>query len=154
MQEFADLQCPACGAAHTVVIQPLLEEYGDRIRFDYNHFPLQAIHPYALRAAMASECAADQGKFWEYVDTVFANQSNLGARALEEWAVQLGLDEELFKRCLDSQIKRDTVLADYNKGRELNVNGTPTFFVNGKQTPSNQLKQAVEDAFASVTQRL
>lgn len=154
VMEYADFQCPACGAAYTSVVEPLMEQYGDRIRFEFKHFPIQSIHPYALRAAMAAECAADQDKFWEYTHLVFSNQSELSARALEDWAAELRLDTDLFKRCVDSQIKRDTVLADYQEGRANNVNGTPTFFVNGEITPTNQLMQAVDQAYADLTQRL
>ena len=68
--EYADLQCPACQAAHTQINAPLLQKYGAQIRFEFKHFPLRSIHRYALEASMASECAADQGKFWEYVEMV------------------------------------------------------------------------------------
>jgi protein-disulfide isomerase len=151
---FSDLQCPACRAAHLSVTEPLLEAYKDKVRFDFMHFPLQSIHPYALRAAMASECAADQGKFWEYVDIAYQNQQELSARALEEWATELGLDGDLFKRCIDSQIKKKAVLADYEAARDLGLQGTPTFLVNEKITPTNQLQPAIDAAYEALTQRL
>jgi len=154
VQEYSDLQCPACRSVHEVVVKPLLAQYSNRIRFEFKHFPLQSIHPFALRAAMAAECAADQGKFWEYVDIVFANQQELSARALDEWAAELALDTELFKRCLDSQVKKDTVLADYRSARNLDLMGTPTFLVNGAVVPTNQIIPAIDAAYASITKRL
>jgi len=68
VMEFSDLQCPACKLVHAQVTKPLLQNYGNKIRFEFKHFPLRNIHTYALSAAMASECAADQGKFWEFID--------------------------------------------------------------------------------------
>jgi hypothetical protein len=66
--EYADLQCPACRSAHATLVQPLIAKYGTKIAYDYRHFPLTSIHRYAMEAAEASECAADQGKFWEFMD--------------------------------------------------------------------------------------
>ncbi|MCA9371243.1 MAG: DsbA family protein [Candidatus Peregrinibacteria bacterium] len=141
--EFADLQCPACRAAHFQIVKPLNEQIGDMIRYEFKHFPLQTIHPNALMAAQASECAADQGKFWDFVDLNYENQPDLSRQAVEDWAKQLGLDISLFNRCIESDIKRDTVLADFKEGRELNVPGTPTFFVNGKKVESDAQALAV-----------
>lgn len=134
--EFADLQCPACRAAHTSITQPILEEYGDHIRFEFMHFPLRSIHRFALDAAEASECAADQGKFWPFVDLAFEEQPNLSHETLLVWAEQLQLDVDLFERCWKSDRKRDIVLSDYAKGRDMDVNGTPSYFVNGVRVES------------------
>lgn len=154
--EFADLQCPACKAAHTNVVQPILEKYGMRIRYDFVHFPLRTIHPNALTAAEASECAADQGKFWEFVDLNFANQNTLSADSVKQWAQQLGLDMDLFNRCLDSGIKRDGILAEYDQGKTAGVTGTPSFFVNGVRVESSvsALSEAIDAALAQPGQRL
>ncbi len=136
VSEFADLQCPACRVAHGKISAPLLEKYPSQIRFEYKHFPLRSLHRYALEAAMAAECAADQGKFWEYIDLVYAEQQKLDVMQLSEWAKMLSLDAGLFDRCLKSEIKRETVLADYEAGSELGVSGTPTYFVNGEKVES------------------
>ncbi|MEK7125324.1 MAG: DsbA family protein, partial [Patescibacteria group bacterium] len=72
LEEFSDFQCPACGAAQPTVSQ-ILKTYGDKIAFSYRHFPLLSIHANAFSAALASECANDQGKFWEYHDLLFKN---------------------------------------------------------------------------------
>lgn len=86
LTEFADLQCPACKTAHALLTKPLLEKYKGSIRFEFKHFPLTNSHSHALKAAEASECAADQGKFWEYIDVVYAHQDDLAKEPYEEWA--------------------------------------------------------------------
>lgn len=149
--EYADLQCPACKGAVEQIVKPLMDQYGKRIRLEFKHFPLQGLHAFALEAAMASECAADQGKFWEFVDLNYTNQEKLSSAMLREWAATLELDTELFDRCVSSGIKKKTVLADYAEGDTLGVNSTPTFFVNGKKISIQQadnLKTAVEAALA------
>ncbi len=147
--EYGDLQCPACKGAYELIIKPLLQKYGEKIRFEYVQFPLQGIHQYALEAAMASECAADQGKFWEFVDTVYVKQADLNSEALRTWAGDLSLDTALFERCLSSRIKKKAVLAEFAQGEKLGVNSTPTFFVNGERVTIGQvgdLDAAVEAA--------
>jgi protein-disulfide isomerase len=156
VEEFADLQCPACQGAHLRVAEPLIEQLGDRVRFEFRHFPLRSIHPYAFEAAMAAECAADQGKFWEFVDLVYQNQAELNVEALYAWAEQLGLEADLFQRCLRSDIKEDIVQAEYAEGRDRGVQGTPTFFVNGQpvQSTVEAITAAVAAAEEQFEQRL
>ena len=156
VSEFADLQCPACQAAHQTISAPLLEKYGAQIRFEYKHFPLRSLHRYALEAAMASECAADQGKFWEYVDLNYEEQKKLDVAQLTVWAKALSLDADLFDKCLKSQIKRDVVLADYEAGKELGVSGTPTYFVNGQKIESgfDTISAAIETVLGGGMQKL
>jgi protein-disulfide isomerase len=148
--KFADLQCGACRAAHSKVVEPLLKQFGDKIRYEFKHFPLRAIHPYALTAAQATECAADQEKFWDYVDQNFENQQELTNSIHEDWAEKLGLNVELFNKCLESEIKKDTVLADFKEGETLGVTGTPTFFVNGTKVKSNiqSIDIAIQEALS------
>lgn len=134
--EFADLQCPACRAANELVKKPLLQQQGNRIRFVFKHFPLQQIHRHALEAAEAAECAADQGKFWEFVDMTFERQDQLSSKAIRDWGEELGLDSDTFDRCIRSHIKRPFVLSEYDEGSKGGVRGTPTFFVNGQQVES------------------
>lgn len=146
--EYGDLQCPACQGAHTLVNKPLLEKYGNRIRFEFKHFPLQTIHPYAMEAAMAAECAADQGKFWEFLDMNYEKQKELNSSALRAWAESLGLDKDLFDRCVRSRIKKDAVLAEYKEGEAKGVNSTPTYLVNGTKVTSSieALSAAIDEA--------
>lgn len=154
--EYGDLQCPACQVAHEQINAPLLEKYGTQVAFAFKHFPLRSLHRYALEASMASECAADQGKFWEFVDMVYREQKKLDLDQLSVWAKDLGLDTNLFNRCMKSKIKRSTVLADYEEGQGLGVSGTPTYFVNGTrvETGFDTLSAAIEEALGGAMPRL
>jgi len=120
LTEFSDLQCPACRAAHPTVKQ-ILADYDNQVKVEYKHFPLTSIHPYAFRAAMASECANDQGEFWLYVDKVFANQNNMKDKALVKYAEDLGLDSKKFKNCLLSEAKSSTIKFEMAEGREMKL---------------------------------
>ena len=154
--EYGDFQCPACRSAYTYVVQPLLEKYGSQIRFEFRQFPLTSVHEYAMLAAEASECAADQGKFWEFVDTDYTHQDQLSRASIEEWGTQLKLDMTLFDRCQKSHIKRKAILAEYNQGIKLGVGGTPTFMVNGKIVEStlDALGAAIDEVAGSVGAKL
>jgi len=155
VMEFADLQCPACRKAQSLIVAPMLEQYGSSIRYEFKHFPLQSIHQYALSAAQAAECAADQGKFWDYIDLAYDDQANLNKRSLEKWAEVLQLDTDLFSRCLKSKIKRDVVLTDFRQGKQMNVSGTPTFFVNGKKVSGlDDIGAAIQEAKNGASMRL
>lgn len=156
VMEYADFQCPACKAAHTVILKPLVEKYGTQIRYEFHHMPLSSIHRFAIDAAEAAECSADQGKFWEFADIVFERQDTLSREALTQWGRELELDMELFERCRDSHIKRDGVIASYDEGREKGVTGTPTFFVNGTRVESDiaAISAAIDEAVGTAGQRL
>jgi len=154
--EFADLQCPACRAAHGQIVQPILDAYGNDIRYEFKHFPLRSIHRYALDVAEASECAADQGAFWEFVDLAFEKQPSLNRDVLPEWAGELDLDVKAFERCWKSRSKKEIVMKDYKMGRELDVKGTPTFFVNGVRVESgfDTISAAIEAGLGEMRKRL
>ena len=158
VHEFADLQCPACRAAHSQIMQPLLEKYGLRIRYEFKHFPLRSIHRYALIAAEGSECAADQNqqKFWEFVDIAYLNQPEMNREEISAWAKELGLDMDHFERCMKSHIKKDVILEDYAEGQDAGVKGTPTFFVNGQQVESTleAITAAIDKGLSNVQQKL
>ncbi len=154
--EFGDLQCPACASAHAQIVKPLLEKYGRQIRFEFKHYPLRTLHRYALPAAEAAECAADQGKFWEYEDIAYTKQAEMSESTLTQWAKDLGLDMDLFGRCTASHIKRDAIMADYDEGTEAGVMGTPTFFVNGQRVESDlaTISAAIDASLQAPSQRL
>lgn len=135
--EFADLECPACRTANTAILQPLVKKYGTQVRFDFQHFPLRSIHRHTMELAEAAECAADQGKFWEYVDSAYEKQPELTAGSAKLWGEALVADQDLFSRCVRSHIKKNAILAEYEAGVARNVLGTPTFFVNGKKMDSS-----------------
>ncbi|MHB8831030.1 MAG: thioredoxin domain-containing protein [Patescibacteria group bacterium] len=128
--EFYDFQCPACGIYHKLVIKPLRDKYQGRIKFAPRNFPLVEAHPYAMGAAIAGVCSQRQGKFFEYYDTLFANQKALTRPDLEKYAQSLGLDTEKFKLCLDDKSAQDQVLNDYNAGRSFGISSTPTLIIN------------------------
>jgi len=128
--EFSDFECPFCAR-----VQPTLKQvkdiYGDKVEIVYKHFPL-SFHPNAQKAGEASECARDQGKFWEYHDILFANQDRLSVANLKQYAVQLGLDTTKFNECLDSNQKAAIVLKDMAEGQAAGISGTPGFLINGE----------------------
>ena len=140
VEEFGDLQCPACKAAHTSIVKPLLAKEGNAIRYEFRHFPLRNIHAFAEEAAEAAECAADQGKFWEFLDDNYENQSKLSRKDLVARAGKVGVaDTALFTRCIKSRIKKNAIQKDYEEGLKRGVQGTPTFFVGGEKVPTNTI---------------
>ena len=150
--EYADLQCTACRGAQATIVAPLLVQYGAIIRYEFKHFPLMGVHPLALEAAEAAECASDQGKFWEYADLAFARQPEMSHEKFLLWANELSLDAAPFEQCLTSEEKRASVIAEYKEGLRMGVEGTPTFFVNGEKVQGKlpALQQAIEAGLASV----
>jgi rhodanese-related sulfurtransferase/predicted DsbA family dithiol-disulfide isomerase len=130
--EFGDFECPACGISEEAARQ-IRAQYGSRIRFVFRQFPLNKIHPQAEKAAEASECMAEQGKFWEGVEKLYAEQADLSVDALKRYAGQLGLDQNRFNQCLDSGEAVSRVKQDLADGHALKVAGTPTFFIGRKK---------------------
>ena len=134
--EYSDFQCPACAQFYPYV-QEILAEYPDSVRFEYRHFPLINIHPLAVPAARAAEAAAQQGKFWEMQDELFENQSVWSKPAnpnayFNQYAEELGLDVETFKRQMGSAMIQDAIDASFEDARGQGFSGTPTFLLNGK----------------------
>ncbi|MFM2424451.1 MAG: hypothetical protein RLZZ70_842 [Candidatus Parcubacteria bacterium] len=134
--EYSDFQCPAC-AAFQPVIADIIAEYGDRIAFEYRHFPLTQIHRLAEPAARAAEAAGQQGKFYEYHDLLFVNQSAWSnssnpAQFFIQYATELGLDIDQFTRQQRSSLLRDHVRDQFNEARALGFSGTPSFVLNGE----------------------
>ena len=135
--EYADFQCPACGLYHPLIKQ-VEEKFGDSIAVVFRHFPLTQIHQNALIAAQATEAAGMQGKFFEMHDIIFETQSvwSDDSRAQDifvDYAKQLGLNEEQFLNDIKSKVVKDKIAQSYKVGTKLGVNGTPTFFMNGKK---------------------
>jgi protein-disulfide isomerase len=126
--EFADYQCPYCQKVNPQ-IQQLKKEYGDSLTVIYKDFPLP-MHHGSEKAAEASRCAGEQGKFWEYHDVLFYSKL-LGVDALKEHARVLKLDGDRFDTCLDSGAETGAVKKDLDEAKSLGLTGTPSFFVNG-----------------------
>jgi len=144
--EFSDFQCPYCRGAFPTV-QRVLSTYGDQIHFVYRHYP-QPNHRNARPAAEAAECAAEQGQFWPYHDRLFDDQTNLSDEDLKVSAAQLGLDAAKFNACFDSRRYKADVDKDIKEADQAGVNGTPTFFVNGRillgAQPFEEFKRVID----------
>lgn len=127
--EFSDFQCPFCSKAADVVHQ-VKAKYGTQVHFTFRQFPLP-MHPNAAGAAEAALAANSQGKFWEYHDRLFKNQQQLDRAGLEEQAKQVGINMAEFKKSLDEHKFAPTVESDKKLGEQVQVQGTPTLFING-----------------------
>jgi protein-disulfide isomerase len=130
--EYGDYECPYCGAAFPIVKQ-VQQRLGDQLRFVFRNFPLSTVHPHAQQAAEAAETAGTQGKFWEMHDTLFEHQRALDTPSLLQYAQSLGVNVEQFERDLLSQTVAERVREDFLSGIRSGVNGTPTFFINGRR---------------------
>ncbi len=135
--EFADYQCPFCKRYHDTVGPDFLKQYVDtgKVRFVYKHSAF--LGQESVWAAQAAECAADQGKFWQYHDLLFSKQNgeNVGTFTKDNliaYAKEIGLDSAKFDPCLKNDETLSRVAADTQEGRTAGVSGTPTFFINGK----------------------
>lgn len=133
--EFGDYQCPACGAAHPIVKQLLIDEKG-KLNFVFRNFAF--IGQESTWAAEAAECAGDQNKFWEYHNFLYEHQNgeNRGAFSkdnLKSFAKTLNLNTQQFNLCLDTDKYSQKVSNDRADGNDLGVNSTPTFFINGEK---------------------
>ena len=158
--EFGDYQCPFCGRFFIEVEPKIREEYikTGKVKMVYRDFAF--LGPESQSAALASQCAADQGKFWSYHDELFAaevkdgreHNGNLSPVFLKSLATNLGLDSVKFNTCFDSQKYRPEVDKDYNDGVAAGVQGTPATFINGKlvsgAVPYANFKALIEEALA------
>jgi protein-disulfide isomerase len=147
--EYGDFECSNCRKAAGIVEQ-LLEHSGDNVRFVFRPFPLTSGHPHAQQAAEAAEAAAAQGKFWEMHARLFRHQDSLDDAALARYAAELDLDVERFKAELAEGKWYDRVHDAFLGGVRSGVNGTPTFFINGRRHDGPwelpELKDAVQRA--------
>jgi len=144
--EFSDFQCPFC-AKTLPTLENVLRQYPKQVRWVFKHFPLDfhADAPLAHEAAMAS---GEQGKFWEMHDLIFSRQQSMRRDDLIAYAKELNLDMDRFIKAIDSGQYKETVEKDIQEGRQLGINGTPTFFVNGQRLvgarPANDFVRIIE----------
>lgn len=156
--EYSDLECPFCKRFHPTM-QQVLKEYGDKVAWVYRHFPLDQIHSKADKEAEAIECAGELGGndgFWNLTDKIFEvtpSNNGLDLATLPDLASQVGLDKDVFKRCLDSGKYAKHVEEDYKSGIKVGINGTPGTVIvarNGKKElipgalPFEQVKQEID----------
>lgn len=159
--EFADFECPACATWATVqkhdVVQRLIETGQANLRFF--DFPLTNIHPNTLQAHNAAACAADQDKFWEMHDALFAGQPQWAAnsrpkRLFERYAMNVGLDVSVWDTCYESGTHMPRVLANQQEGERRGVNSTPTFVIGRRLRPGvlpyDVVKAMVDSAAAEL----
>lgn len=144
--EYGDMQCPTCKAFDPIV-DSVVNEYKDKIKFVFKHFPLTSIHKNALLAANAVEAAGNQNKFWEMKALLFSKQEewagSLSANTkMIEYATSLGLDLKKFEADLNDPATSERVMRDYRSGVEVNVRGTPTFFLNGRMVDLSTITSA------------
>jgi len=128
--EFSDFECPFCGRYTRDTFEQIQREYVDtgKVRYVFRNMPIEGSHPRAMGAAVAGECARQQGKFWEMHEQMFRNQRALATPGLVMTAKTLGLDVNAFERCLSSDAPKKKVLQDLADGSTLGAGATPTFF--------------------------
>lgn len=165
--EFSDFQCPFCRQFSISTFGQIKSTYIDtgKVRLIYRDFPL-SFHPSAKPAALAAQCAQEQGKFWEMHDKIFGEQQKkepdpstvsttmtFTVADLKNWASQIGLNMAQFNSCFDSGKYNDRIDADSKAGTDAGVSGTPTFFINGQAVvgaqPFSVFQAAIDQALAA-----
>jgi len=130
--EYGDFECPHCGHAFPIV-EELRRRAGKKLRFVFRNFPLSEMHPHAEIAAEAAEAAGDQDHFWEMHHALFTHQNALDVTHLVKYAGQIHIDADRFAKALSEHTFQERVKEDFLSGARSGVNGTPTFFINGKR---------------------
>jgi len=130
MIEFADFRCGYCKRFNDETIEPLMEQFDGSLRIVFRDYPV--LGPESQLAALAAECADDQGMFWEFHDMLYAAPDQLNRAAFMNYTTALEMDISTFTTCYDGELHRDEIIQDYIAGQNLGVTGTPTFFINGK----------------------
>ncbi|MGQ9838508.1 MAG: DsbA family protein [Cyanobacteriota bacterium] len=151
--EFSDFQCPFCARAHDTLKQ-FMADHGDEVTLVYKHLPLTSIHPEAMSAARAAWAAQRQGKFWEFHDELFANQSQLGDEFYIATAERLGLNVEKFNRDRYSRAAERSIQRDIDMASQLGITGTPHFSLNGFSFSGAQPLQVFEQTLEQAKQAL
>ncbi|MCH6585620.1 MAG: DsbA family protein [Thaumarchaeota archaeon] len=158
--EFSDFQCPFCARFYTQTLPLIYEEYIDqgKVKLVFRDYPIQSIHPNAVPAAVASECANEQGKFKEMHDILFDNQNEWNKQEtvdalslFSQYATEIQLEQETFDSCLTSGKYIEEIQKDLVDGQNYGVTGTPGFFIGNDQIGYVQLKGAQPfDSFKKV----
>jgi protein-disulfide isomerase len=146
--EYGDYECPYCGEAYPIV-KAIQQRLGGRLCFAFRNFPLVNSHPHAEHAAEAAEAADAQGRFWEMHDLLYENQEALEDEDLAQYASALGLDAKRVLKEVMSGAHAARLKEDFRSGARLDVNGTPSFFINGVRYDGSL---DVEDLLAALTE--
>ena len=153
--EYTDFECPFCQRGYEMMVNQIMKEYGGKVRWFYKSLPLTAIHPWAEPAAIAAECAHQQGvdKFWKLHDALFEGQKDIKpgnyTDKFKELAGKAGVDEAKFDVCTRDEAGKAAVERDLGEAEALGLNGTPAFLVNGRVISGADyegLKRAIDDA--------
>jgi len=147
--EYSDLQCPACRMFHETVLPELEREFGDRVDFRLAHFPLPS-HPASRTAAMATECAATQGRFGAYVAAAFSQQTSFARGPWVDIATQAGVpNRQAFKECIE---RADTtgVASSFERAKSIGLRETPSVLVNGWRDVAAPTADALRGALKAV----
>ncbi|MBW3660198.1 MAG: SIMPL domain-containing protein [Gemmatimonadetes bacterium] len=144
--EFSDFECPFCARFANNTAPALRRQYGDNIRWIFVNNPLQSIHPRAYDAGLAGECAADQGKFWDFYDAAFSGRYGLSNADLMAIGRDIGVDMEAYRSCFEGAEFAQEMAEDIKEGQKFYILGTPTFFINGRRLEGAQ----PPEAFAAV----
>lgn len=148
---FSDFQCPYCKTFYDSY-KKAISEYKDRVLFAYKHLPLD-FHKQAMNAAVAADCAEEQGKFWEMADRLYSSQSDWqnteGTAKFKTYAATLGLNAAKFNQCVDENKPKNKIEADQKMAQEFGISGTPAFFVNdqffGGVVSYDELKKTLDE---------
>lgn len=149
--ELAEYQCPFCGRM-VPTLQKMMKKYDGKVRWVFRDFPLLQMHPEAMPAAVAANCAGRQGKYWEMHNVLFENSDKLTSELYTKIAGDIGLDMAKFQECQKSGKEEEEIMADLELGSNLGVNGTPAYFINGRKLsgmlPEERLFQVIDEELA------
>jgi len=151
---FSDFQCPYCKTFYETY-EKAIAEYKDRVLFSYKHLPLD-FHKQAMNAAVAADCAGEQGKFWEMADKLYSSQSDWqnteGTARFKTYASALGINAAKFNQCVDENKPKDKIAADQEEAQNFGISGTPAFFVNdqffGGVVSYDEIKKILDEELA------
>jgi protein-disulfide isomerase len=151
---FSDFQCPYCKVFYAS-LREVMKNYQDKVLFDFKELPLE-MHAQANNAALAGECALEQGKFWEYADKVYNSQNDWGqtkdVSKFKSYAATLGLKTADFNKCLDDKKYQDKINADKTEAQEFGISGTPAVFIGDQfeagAVGADQMKEIIEAQLA------
>lgn len=154
--EYMDFQCPAC-AKGSLFLSQYVREHPERILLEVKYYPLDNMHPHAIRSARYAECAAREGKFWPFHDMVEAKQPEWKGLinadpAFQQIAKDAKIDLNRLNQCLSDDGVKDIVSKEKAEGASLGVTSTPTYFVNGKMVVGTKsLEEELQKQFGGVT---